>query len=225
MYLKNGCWGTCCRYGGTRGRRWRRRCKKGERMNGDGEYRFLKQKRHVMSQCGARRKRSVCFVRTANFPFFSCHKYIISLSSVAADSTGTILIATVEGGSVYRSTNGGATWTEMTGTRPASMPWTACVSNGNGSVLVVVADNGNGNSGVWSSTDGGASWTEQPALRRGKPAFLCCLVERCRVVRRFSHHRHRRQRPCLNVDQRQQPLELRHLAPGHWLGCNQHERG
>ena len=90
-------------------------------------------------------------------------------SSLASDATGTRLLATVDGGGLHQSLDGGASWAQLTGPSvPPANSWTASASSGNGSVLVAVADGRGGaanasvSSGVWVSLDGGQSWTEQP---------------------------------------------------------------
>jgi hypothetical protein len=60
-------------------------------------------------------------------------------SSVASDTTGTKLVAAVNTGDVWTSTNGGLTWTDRTaGNQAASGPWDAVTSNAAGDHVVAI---------------------------------------------------------------------------------------
>jgi hypothetical protein len=91
---------------------------------------------------------------------------------VASDATGTNLVsvassagALVPTGSIWTSTDSGATWTDRTtGTSPTGpQAWQAVASDATGQNLVAA-----GTGAIWTSTDGGASWTDHtpPASAR-----------------------------------------------------------
>ena len=77
-------------------------------------------------------------------------------SSVASNSDFTVLEATAYGGAVWRSIDGGATWTRNN-SPPNPASWTSVSSSANGS-FVLASDQGGK---LWLSTDGGLSWTAQ----------------------------------------------------------------
>ena len=75
--------------------------------------------------------------------------------SIASSSDGTKLAAVVLGGSVYTSSDSGATWTEQTAA--GSRDWQSIASSSDGSKLAAVVWGGS----IYTSTDSGATWTEQ----------------------------------------------------------------
>jgi photosystem II stability/assembly factor-like uncharacterized protein len=93
-----------------------------------------------------------------------------SIGSLAVHPTnGQILLAgvTLEGADgVYRSTDGGSTWTGVIG--GSGFPATAVVfdpTNGNNAFVAIGASGGNAQNGIYGSTDAGATWT--PLLTAG----------------------------------------------------------
>lgn len=82
-------------------------------------------------------------------------------SSVASDATGTKLVAAVDTGDVWTSTNGGVTWSD-TGPATSWQVWFSVASDSTGTNLVAVDGLVNGDNGeVWTSTNGGVTWTDQ----------------------------------------------------------------
>jgi hypothetical protein len=76
-------------------------------------------------------------------------------SSVASSSDGTHLVATVTGGAIYASGNGGATWIEVNST--TAVNWTAVTSSSDGSRLAAVYNTGY----VYTSADSGSTWLQR----------------------------------------------------------------
>lgn len=73
-------------------------------------------------------------------------------TAITASDDGSKLAATVNGGKIWTSANGGATWTERTSTPTAF--YTAIASSADGQVIAAVATSGQ----IQVSTDGGATW-------------------------------------------------------------------
>lgn len=81
-------------------------------------------------------------------------------SSVAGSSNGTFLVAAVNGGSLYTSSDSGVTWTPVSGAgSPGSQKFTSVASSAAGNGMVAVTVDGK----VYTSTDYGKTWTAQPA--------------------------------------------------------------
>ena len=78
--------------------------------------------------------------------------------SVASSSDGVKLVAVVNVGDIWTSTDSGATWTDRTG--PGAQPWRSVASSSNG-VKLVAAGSGFSTGDIWTSTDSGATWTDQ----------------------------------------------------------------
>ncbi|MFM1918530.1 MAG: hypothetical protein RLZZ303_164 [Candidatus Hydrogenedentota bacterium] len=72
-------------------------------------------------------------------------------SSVASSADGTRLVAAVDGGRLYTSTDAGATWTA----RESDRYWTGVASSADGSRLLACERNG----WLYTSMDAGATWT------------------------------------------------------------------
>jgi hypothetical protein len=76
--------------------------------------------------------------------------------------TSNTVTASGNGNEVWRSTDRGATWTQMT----AHAEWTprygqSCVVMSDGSIILLGGEDGHGNTNdVWRSTDRGATWTQ-----------------------------------------------------------------
>jgi hypothetical protein len=91
------------------------------------------------------------WVASTNAPFKSW-------AAVSSSADGTKLVAAVNGGGIYTSTNSGLTWTSN------SVParnWVSVASSADGTKLVaainVISSSGLG--GIYSSTNGGSTWT------------------------------------------------------------------
>jgi hypothetical protein len=84
-------------------------------------------------------------------------------ASVASDSTGDRLVAVVDAGDIWTSTNAGLTWTDQMPSGPASnQVWFSVASDSTGTNLVAVDALVTGNNGdIWTSTDGGVTWTDR----------------------------------------------------------------
>jgi hypothetical protein len=79
-------------------------------------------------------------------------------TAIASSSDGTKLVAAVDGGYTYTSTDSGATWAEGSQWNY----WNYLTSSADGVRLVALA----GYSGVWTSSNSGATWTNRtPASR------------------------------------------------------------
>jgi photosystem II stability/assembly factor-like uncharacterized protein/IMP cyclohydrolase len=78
-----------------------------------------------------------------------------SWSDIASSDDGVKVVATVNGGYIYTSTDGGATWVERTNAGYRS--WSSVASSSDGTKLVAVVNNGY----IYTSTDSGANWTER----------------------------------------------------------------
>jgi uncharacterized delta-60 repeat protein len=77
--------------------------------------------------------------------------------SLASSSDGSKLVAGVNGGQIYTSTDSGATWTA----RESSRNWYSLASSSDGSKLVAVPRGGQ----IYTSTDSGATWTARENSR------------------------------------------------------------
>jgi hypothetical protein len=83
--------------------------------------------------------------------------------SVASDSTGDRLVAVVDAGDIWSSTNAGLTWNDQTPSGSASnQVWNSVASDSTGTNLVAVDELVTGYNGdIWISTDGGLTWTDR----------------------------------------------------------------
>ena len=78
-------------------------------------------------------------------------------TSIASDETGQYFVAVVYGGTIWRSTDRGSNWNQVTGTGlPATANWNSITSSSNGTFLTAVAFN----QGIWSSINSGTTWTK-----------------------------------------------------------------
>lgn len=75
-------------------------------------------------------------------------------------ANGTVLLGVPYGANLWRSTNFGATWTELTGS--GSRTWTWGASSADGMTYLAVVDVGY----VYTSVNGGTTWTERQAPGR-----------------------------------------------------------
>ncbi|MCP5521268.1 MAG: hypothetical protein H7A46_06940 [Verrucomicrobiales bacterium] len=78
--------------------------------------------------------------------------------SVASSDDGSKLVAVVDGGQIYTSTDCGANWTP----RESNRSWQSVASSADGSKLVAVAWSGQ----IYTSTDSGANWTPRESDRQ-----------------------------------------------------------
>lgn len=78
--------------------------------------------------------------------------------AVASSDDGTKLVAVVEAGYIYTSTDSGATWTARTGA--GSRTWRSTASSSDGTKLVA-GDAASFTGYIYTSTDSGATWTER----------------------------------------------------------------
>ena len=76
---------------------------------------------------------------------------------VASSSDGVKLVATVNGGQIYTSTDSGATWTA----RDSSRDWFGVASSSDGVKLVATVNSGQ----IYTSTDSGVTWTARDSAR------------------------------------------------------------
>jgi photosystem II stability/assembly factor-like uncharacterized protein len=84
--------------------------------------------------------------------------------SIASSSDGTHLVAVVEGGGIYTSTNAGVTWTQ---TSAPSAEWWDIASSTDGTKLAAVVQGGS----IYSSTNAGATWAQTSAPSVGSPSL------------------------------------------------------
>jgi hypothetical protein len=77
---------------------------------------------------------------------------------VASAADGSKLVAVVQGGLIYTSTDSGVTWTP----RDSSRGWQAVASSADGSKLVAVVEDGQ----IYTSTDSGVIWTPRDSSRQ-----------------------------------------------------------
>ena len=76
---------------------------------------------------------------------------------VASSSDGTKLVAAVDGGQIYTSTDSGVTWTP----RDSARNWYGVASSSDGTKLVAAVYGGQ----IYTSTDSGATWTPRDSVR------------------------------------------------------------
>jgi photosystem II stability/assembly factor-like uncharacterized protein len=79
---------------------------------------------------------------------------------IASSSDGTKLIAAVDPGYIYTSTDSGASWTARTAA--GSRSWRGMSSSSDGTKLAATVDGGR----IYTSIDSGVNWTEQTATNR-----------------------------------------------------------
>lgn len=75
-------------------------------------------------------------------------------NSVATSDNGVIQTAVVYEGSIWRSVDSGATWSEVPGTSGEN--WQAVAMSANGSIQTAVVDAG----AIWRSLDSGVTWLQ-----------------------------------------------------------------
>lgn len=77
--------------------------------------------------------------------------------SIVSSTDGTKLLATVNTGRLYTSTDSGVTWTA----RESSRDWWGAATSSDGTKLVATENSGN----IFTSTDSGATWTARESVR------------------------------------------------------------
>ena len=81
---------------------------------------------------------------------------------VSADKTGQYLVAGHIVGDIWRSTNYGSTWTNITtGTAMSGQYWRHIASDASGINLVVTNADTLNNGNIWTSSNSGATWTNR----------------------------------------------------------------
>ena len=76
-------------------------------------------------------------------------------SAVGSSADGSVLVAAINGSSIYTSTNSGATWA-VSGA--PSKGWTAVTASGDGKLLLACATASTTPGGVYTSTNAGTTW-------------------------------------------------------------------
>jgi hypothetical protein len=85
-------------------------------------------------------------------------------SAITSSIDGANLAATVNGGTIYTSSDSGVSWTARTdgvnpsNGLPATANWVSIASSGDGAKLAAIAATPNG--GVWTSSNSGSTWTQ-----------------------------------------------------------------
>ena len=82
------------------------------------------------------------------------HGSSLNWRCVASSADGTKLVAGVDGGQIYTSTDSGASWTP----RDSSRQWYSVASSADGTKLVAGVNNGL----LYTSSDSGANWASHP---------------------------------------------------------------
>mgnify|MGYP001215204912 CR=1 FL=1 len=84
-------------------------------------------------------------------------------TGIASSSDGQTLCAVVKGGGVWRSTDAGASWTEIA-TVGTAEEWIAVACSDDGAVIVAAVEGG----GLWKSEDSGTTWVDLGAAAGAK---------------------------------------------------------
>ena len=89
--------------------------------------------------------------------------YLKAWSTVASDADGSVLVATINPGRLYVSTDSGATWTERQPAGASDKYWkTVTVSDDGSKILAAVGGSSAGR--IYLSSNSGVNWSEiQPA--------------------------------------------------------------
>ncbi len=82
---------------------------------------------------------------------------LLAWRGIASSADGSALVAVVNGGQIYTSTNFGGTWTA----RDSNRAWRAVASSADGVKMVAVVNGGQ----IYTSINSGASWTARDANR------------------------------------------------------------
>jgi hypothetical protein len=85
---------------------------------------------------------------------------IVNWSAIASSASGTKLVATINFGQIYTSTNSGATWTPQAGSL-GSLYWSSVASSADGTKLVATVGDtafGSATGYIYTSADSGVTW-------------------------------------------------------------------
>jgi photosystem II stability/assembly factor-like uncharacterized protein len=85
----------------------------------------------------------------------------VTISPGLARASPLIMFSPTNPGYIYKTTDGGTTWTELT--NAGSRNWSSVKCTSNGSIVVASASSGY----LYKSTDGGSTWTELTASGTG----------------------------------------------------------
>ncbi len=94
----------------------------------------------------------------ATFTTWTQRASALSWTSVACSTNCEIAYGAVNGGKIYKSTDGGATWSSLTNSGTYS--WRALATSGNGDIVYGAVSGGY----IYKSVDGGQSWTTANGL-------------------------------------------------------------
>ena len=98
-------------------------------------------------------------------------------SAVASSANGSNLVATVTGGFIYTSSDGGATWTPQN--QLSSLAWTSVASSADGARLIAAY---NGPGYVFTSSDSGFSWLASAAATNAQWTAVACSADGSKLV-------------------------------------------
>jgi N-acetylneuraminic acid mutarotase len=110
------------------------------------------------------------------------------VGGVASNSNPGLLREAASGylNDVWRSTDGGASWTQMTATALFPERFGHCMVPHDGKLWVIGGYDGLTHTRVWSSSDGGSTWNAGPSLpawsRWPAYAYSGCIVHRGNIV-------------------------------------------
>lgn len=82
----------------------------------------------------------------------------LAFKDIASSSDGQKLVAVINGGQIYTSTNAGASWTA----RDSNRDWVSVASSADGVKLVAAVNNGQ----LYTSSDSGVTWTARDSSRQ-----------------------------------------------------------
>ena len=98
-------------------------------------------------------------------------------SAVASSASGSNLVATVTGGFIYTSSDGGATWTPQN--QLSSLAWTSVASSADGARLIAAY---NGPGYVFTSSDSGFTWLASAAATNAQWTAVACSADGSKLV-------------------------------------------
>ncbi|WP_409562649.1 LamG-like jellyroll fold domain-containing protein [Hyphomicrobium sp. MC8b] len=112
----------------------------------------------VLQYCDGTEWRLLSFGGEGCFGEWEAHENDRDWSGLASSDDGTKLVASVNNGFIYTSSDSGATWTQ----RASSRAWVDVASSADGTKLVAVVANGR----PYVSTDSGETWAQQDSGNR-----------------------------------------------------------